>query len=425
MEDAALESTPVDRETLNRRYRPHRERHGLALCLSGGGYRAALFHAGALRRLNALGILSQARTISSVSGGSIANGLLAKVWPALERNASGIFTNFEAVFEKRLQAFCARDIRTGPLLWRRAYPPNWPRLLRPGFSATDLLVDEYRTHLVGPLTLAELPREPTFVFCAANLQTGVNFEFSAESLGDYVLGHTPPGSSIPGTTLLAEAIAASSAFPIFPPLVRDFGPNAFRGGDVKALPTGLTLTGKVKLTDGGVYDNMGLEPAWKTHEKVLVSDGGTPFAVSFRARSFLLFRLLRAYQVIANQSEALRKRWLIASFLNETYRGAYWGLGTDKEEYVDPPSVPSLPGYTGPVLDVLRKVRTDLDRFRPGEQAVLMNHGWCLANAAMSRWGRGLGTTTEPSPPPAPDLLDPDKALAALRGSTSIRPLGH
>jgi len=50
---------------------PPEDRRGLAICLSGGGYRAALFHLGGLRRLNELGILSSIDTISSVSGGSI------------------------------------------------------------------------------------------------------------------------------------------------------------------------------------------------------------------------------------------------------------------------------------------------------------------------------------------------------------------
>jgi len=415
----------VDRSTLEQRYRARPERHGLAVCLSGGGHRAALFHVGALRRLNAQGLLSRARTLSSVSGGSIANGLLAKVWPELTADPSGVFTNFEAVFETPLRAFCARDIRSGPLLWQRLFPGNWPRLLRRSFSAADLLAEEYRKHLVGSVPLGALPKEPRFIFCAANLQTGVNFEFSADSLGDYVLGHTGPESTLPGTTLLAEAIAASSAFPIaFPPLVRDYGPGAFTGGDAKALPTGVTLTGTVKLTDGGVYDNMGLEPAWKSHETVLVSDGGTPFAVAARARAFLVFRLWRSYQVIANQSQAVRKRWLIASFLEKTYRGAYWGLGTDIVEYVAK-GHPTLPGYTGVVLDALRTVRTDLDHFRPDEQSVLVNHGWCLANAAMARWGQGLGTAPHAATPPAPELLHPDRALEALAGSDRVKVLGH
>src|SRR6185312_7094089 len=53
------------------RYRPERERAGTALCLSGGGFRATLFHLGALRRLNETGVLAKLDTITSVSGGSI------------------------------------------------------------------------------------------------------------------------------------------------------------------------------------------------------------------------------------------------------------------------------------------------------------------------------------------------------------------
>ena len=58
-------------------------RSGIALCLSGGGFRAALFHLGALRRLNELGILARLKTITSVSGVSIMAALLASrvVWP--------------------------------------------------------------------------------------------------------------------------------------------------------------------------------------------------------------------------------------------------------------------------------------------------------------------------------------------------------
>lgn len=57
---------------------PAAHRRGMGLCLSGGGFRAVLFHPGALRRVNELRILSKVTTISSVPGGSIAAGLLAK-----------------------------------------------------------------------------------------------------------------------------------------------------------------------------------------------------------------------------------------------------------------------------------------------------------------------------------------------------------
>src|SRR5215212_7756481 len=70
--------------TTPERYRPERERAGNALCLSGGGFRATLFHLGALRRLNETGVLAKLDTISSVSGGSIMAAMLAThaPWPA-------------------------------------------------------------------------------------------------------------------------------------------------------------------------------------------------------------------------------------------------------------------------------------------------------------------------------------------------------
>src|SRR3981081_428864 len=55
------------------------KRKGIGLCLSGGGFRATLFHLGALRRVNELGVLSRTdfRTVASVSGGSIMSAQLA------------------------------------------------------------------------------------------------------------------------------------------------------------------------------------------------------------------------------------------------------------------------------------------------------------------------------------------------------------
>jgi NTE family protein len=52
-----------------------------ALALSGGGFRATLYHLGALKRLNELKYLSRFERISSVSGGSIAAGMLRCVAP--------------------------------------------------------------------------------------------------------------------------------------------------------------------------------------------------------------------------------------------------------------------------------------------------------------------------------------------------------
>src|SRR5688500_2984650 len=55
-----------------------------ALCLSGGGFRAMLFHTGVLWRLNDIRWLPRLKRISSVSGGSIAAGMLAASWDSLQ-----------------------------------------------------------------------------------------------------------------------------------------------------------------------------------------------------------------------------------------------------------------------------------------------------------------------------------------------------
>ena len=97
----------------------------IALCLSGGGYRAALFHLGALRRLNELGVLSKVDMICSVSGGSILAGHLVlnmRPWP----QPGQAFADWPGV-ENKFRLFVKRNIRTWPVLKRFLAPWNWVR----------------------------------------------------------------------------------------------------------------------------------------------------------------------------------------------------------------------------------------------------------------------------------------------------------
>jgi hypothetical protein len=86
----------------------------LAISLSGGGYRAMLFHVGVLRRLNEFGLLSVVSRFSSVSGGSIVAGILASAWPDLNFGPDGVAVEFERV-ECRIHDVAARtlDVRSG------------------------------------------------------------------------------------------------------------------------------------------------------------------------------------------------------------------------------------------------------------------------------------------------------------------------
>src|SRR5438105_4892263 len=98
-------------------------RAGLALCLSGGGYRAAIFHLGALSRLHEAGLLRRVERISSVSGGSIVAAWYAS---RLMRDGAGADAESHAQWCDALdfrhevlepfRAIAATDIRTGPVL---------------------------------------------------------------------------------------------------------------------------------------------------------------------------------------------------------------------------------------------------------------------------------------------------------------------
>jgi len=75
---------------------PTEPSQGLALCLSGGGYRAMLFHLGVLWRLNEAGVLPKLDRVSTVSGGSITAGVLALNWEQLEFDDNGRANVFDS-----------------------------------------------------------------------------------------------------------------------------------------------------------------------------------------------------------------------------------------------------------------------------------------------------------------------------------------
>lgn len=264
--------------------------------------------------------------------------------------------------------------------------------------------------LVTGLKLVELPDRPRFAFSATDMEFGVNWEFRRDRSGDYQVGYvdTPAGWPV------GRAVAASSAFPpVFNPLPVDLPPDAFQGG--RERPTDL------RLTDGGVYDNLGLEPVWKSHATLLVSDGGAPF--TFEPDRGLLRRLKRYADIVGGQVVALRKRWLVSNFISGTLTGAYWGVGSAVEGY----ELPGFPGYSEvTVKQRIAAVRTDLDAFSPAEMDVLENHGYTLAAVAIARHVPELAHGSRPpSEPPHPDWMDEPRVDAALAESHKRKLLGR
>lgn len=345
---------------------PEPERRGLALCLSGGGYRAALFHLGSMRRLNELGVLAKITDISSVSGGSILAAHLATVldpWPEAP------IDDWDARVADPFKRFTNNNIRTGPVL-KRLLPWNWARTS----TAVEALADLYESKLTR-LKVTELPQHPRFVLCATDMSFGANFVFERAWVGDYMAGYCPP----PAEWLLARGVAASSCFPpIFNPLPVGLDPGQLKGGRAPQGAERDRLIKGLRLSDGGVYDNMALEPLWKQSRTLLVSDGGAPF--DFKPDSGLLWRLQRYTSIVSRQASGVRKRWLISNFLAGELEGTYWGISSATGSY------DGTEGYSKDLArDIVAKIRTDLDRFSDAEKSVLENHGYTLADAAVRK----------------------------------------
>lgn len=376
----------------------------IALCLSGGGFRATLFHLGALRRLNELGALSQIDCFSSVSGGSILNGVLATRWSDLAKSETGgVFADFDKLIADPIRQFCRTDIRTPLLVWKRLR--HCVELLQ-GLSLTNLLAKEYANQLLLGVPLIELPTAPQFIFCATNLATGVNWEFGTGAGG--LMGDYRSGMSSASTATVAEAVAASSAFPLtFPPL--KIARRTSKGQNKISW-----------LSDGGVYDNLGLEPVWKSASPLLVSDGGQPLEEENGCQKWRMpligwtYRMQRVFSITYNQVGAIRKRWLIATFKSK--HGTYWGIGSDCRNY----RLADAHGYAEEAVKLFKRVRTDLNAFTDEEIACLENHGYALADTAMRKWVAHMLPAVMPEfRYPYPDWATNESAMAALAKSSS------
>jgi NTE family protein len=390
---------------------PAAQRTGMALCLSGGGFRAALFHLGAVRRLNELGILSKLDTITSVSGGSILAGHLAQSiqpWPSSGQS----FPGWDDRVAKPFRAFCSKNLRTWPLLQRYLFPWNW---FRRGVEV-EALASAYERIL--KIHFHQLPDRPRFAFCATDMVFGVNWVYSQRQIGDYMAGYAAPGFNLP----VARAVAASSCFPpVFSPMRTMFKPDQLSGGRFPPGAEHDSLISGLRLTDGGVYDNMGLEPVWKSHAVVLVSDGGSVFPFEIDTTPL---RLLKRYaDIIANQAEAVRKRWLISNFKASLLQGTYWGIGSSTGSY---PRSPQKSYSDSLGKEIIALVRTDLDAFSKAEIGVLENHGYFLAEAAIQSHASDLvGPNPITFKIPHPDWMDEALVRRELRRSSKRYLLGR
>ncbi|KQW69849.1 patatin-like phospholipase family protein [Methylibium sp. Root1272] len=351
----------------------------IALVLSGGGVRAMVFHLGVLRHLAERGALEHVHRLSSVSGGSLLVGLILQSagmrWP---RSAEFLSTTYPALRDKlcssSLQWAAARQL-LNPLRWRFA------------LSRANLLALALRKHWGVKARLADLPRTPEWSINGTTAETGRRFRFKPESIGDYQLGYAHPGEF-----QLASALAVSAAFP------GGFGPLTLAASrfvwkkrpswdsdpeSVQPVDIGFR---RLHLYDGGVYDNLGLEPYFDAghgvpkHKSlfILVSDAGAPLPTGFSYGVMSPWRLKRVADIMSEQARALRVRTFTSYLQRTPGAGAYVYIGASS----------AVGGSTGssqhPAL-----FPTTLRRLTRTEFDLLADHGYQIADAVAAEHAIG------------------------------------
>ncbi len=334
---------------------------GIALCLSGGGYRAMVFHVGVLWRLNEVKILSRLDRISTVSGGSITSGILATRWSDLNF-VDGVAQDFDR-FVDSVRRMARTPVDLGAVVLGSLLPGE----------ISDRVVKAYRKHLFGDATLQDLPDEPRFIFNATNLESGVLFRFSKRYLADYRVGRI-----LAPDIDLATAVAASSAFPpVLSPCtlnLKDKDWTTENGNDL----TGPAYRNEIKLSDGGVYDNLGLETAWKRCNTILVSDAGGNVDADPDPGSDWLRGTARVLKLIDGQVRSLRKRQVVDSLKAKTRDGMYVGIRSNLAKF--PVSV--LKADHTKTLQ-LADLPTRLDAMDNNTQERLINWGYIVCDAGL------------------------------------------
>lgn len=314
----------------------------IGLALSGGGVRAAAFHAGVLLWLAEHGQLENVKHISSVSGGSLVTGLVFHAsgykWPSSEEYIKFAYPHIKKTLtEKSLQSNAiARLI---------FHPTNWRFIL----SRANVIAQSIERLWGINGSLSRLPLSPTWSINGTTAENGKRFRFKDGKGGDYEIGYADFSSFD-----ISKAMAVSAAFP------GGIGPVSFEVKSYKwhkkdhwssndppseYIPEYKTL----HIYDGGLYDNLGLEPMFDVGQRkikapeddddsidfIIVSDAGSPIPRIHLPRIFKLRRFLRFMAIVMEQARSLRVRVFVNFLQQNPLSGMYLQIGSDPKSRIN------------------------------------------------------------------------------------------
>jgi len=404
----------------------------VGLALSGGGFRASLYHIGVLAKLAELGILRHISVLSCVSGGSIVGAYYyLQVKNLLEgkgENANKevlsdqdylkIVERLEKDFLKKIKGNIRMKIFSN--LWA-----NFKFFFAKNYSRTHRLGELYEKELYAslikekeqqgkPILMKDLAikpklnpekqnwqrafKVPELIINATTLNTGHNWQFSTKKMGE------PPANILSEINAkyrlrrmeykeagvhkdirLGHVVAASSGVPgIFDPLT------------IKGLYEDV----EVQLVDGGVHDNQGGTSLLQQECSILlVSDASgqlqtqaigsaNPLTVLGRTNNILMERVRESsFQDLNHRNYSGMIKALFFVHLTKALNAEpkdWIGIAAHKE--IKKPNIPQTTdlayGINPEIQQLVSEIRTDLDAFNEQEAYALMYSGYKMAEAA-------------------------------------------
>ena len=302
----------------------------LGLALSGGGVRAIAYHCGVLRWLAENHQLENITHISSVSGGSLFTGLLFilnnRRWPTSGEYLKIVLPQIKKILQKM-------DLQRTAIK-RLLFPSNWRFLL----SRANVLAQTIEHDWGVKGNLSDLPANPVWSVNGTTAENGRRFRFKRSECGDYELGYADSAYF-----KIADAMAVSAAFPV------GIGPFVINSTDFKwrkrhgwnadiSTEKFVTLPySKLHLYDGGVYDNLGIEPLFDVGQQcykgdvsfVVVSDAGKPLVRASPGWILNPFRAKRIADIALDQTRSLRVRSFVNYIVANKSKGLYMQLGSN------------------------------------------------------------------------------------------------
>jgi NTE family protein len=383
----------------------------IALALSGGGHRAAAFHLGVLSFLAKKNLVERVEVVSSTSGGSILAAVLFQEAAVQKTAAQEAVVKYEGKLTwpsseallslrvPRAEALIVNKSLENDFIKRMFHPVSW---LKFGHRA-NLMADVIRQSWGVSKTMKDLPDKPSWIINGTANVSGsrwfvrktVNCQMGSEDIG------LADASDFP----IADAIALSAAYPgVIGPyrLAMDeyqwrYAESAEEGIE-KSTEDNQNLVQSKKglyLSDGGLYDNLGIEPLFNLEQSslaypetdfLIVSDAGSSLQRKRLAPVWRpLLRIRRLINVINQQVRVLRLRTLLPFFKSHPDKGLYIPMGVsffqwEKERLEQGKGTPqTLAGYeflSSAQVKSAKNTHTSLGSLSSEQFKLLLRHGF-------------------------------------------------